>query len=219
MKRELSKFEFNKNYGLVSLLLMVVLGFVVTNIEGGLFKEGKIFELLGGQSRNVFLFEFMKFLDKVGSEYFLVPFVLYCAFYSIKNTKKELLFGIICSSLGVFIFNALLKLFFQRPRPEFYMLVEEASSSYPSGHTMINTCLYLYLAYFVSNFITPKNKEKIYSLAIFGFLLMGFSRIYLGVHYPSDIIGGVLGGYSFFVFSVILTEKIRTNWKITYSII
>lgn len=155
----------------------------------------------------------MKFLDWFGSEPFLVPIITFYFIYGLIKKNNYFSYGILTASLGAFLLNAAFKFFFNRPRPELFMLSVEVSSSYPSAHTMTNTCIYLFIAYYLSRFSNGKNKGLYYCLAILGALIMGFSRIYLGVHYPSDIVGGLLGGYAAFLLAVYITEKTYNNLK------
>ena len=210
---KLHTLEKNKILALVSLVSMVVLGFFVTNIEGGLFGEEKIYELMGGAYRTPIILSFSKFLAFIGSAKVLVPVIILAVVIGYYKKKKNLVVGLILSSLGVFILNSVTKLFFQRQRPIDFMLMEEVTTSYPSGHTMTNTCLYLFLAYYLSRYVYPNQKKLIYFIAILCSFLMGFSRVHLGVHYFSDIVGGFLGAYGFFIITVLAVEKANIDKK------
>ena len=96
-----------------------------------------------------------------------------------------------------FILNIILKLIFARERPDILRLVTENSYSFPSGHAMINMALYTVHIIYAYKFI--KSKRIKYPLIIAMMLLViaiGFTRIYLGVHYAGDIIGGWLLGFA-----------------------
>ena len=96
-----------------------------------------------------------------------------------------------------FILNIILKLIFARERPDILRLVTENSYSFPSGHAMINMALYTVLIIYAYKSI--KSKRIKYPLIIAMMLLViaiGFTRIYLGVHYAGDIIGGWLLGFA-----------------------
>ena len=96
-----------------------------------------------------------------------------------------------------FILNIILKLTFARERPDILRLVTENSYSFPSGHAMINMALYTVLIIYAYKSI--KSKRIKYPLIILMMILViaiGFTRIYLGVHYAGDIIGGWLLGFA-----------------------
>jgi undecaprenyl-diphosphatase len=90
------------------------------------------------------------------------------------------------------LLSTLLKLTFARPRPDFVQhMVEVSSASFPSGHSLISAVVYPTLGALLAS-LSPTRTAKVYYLAS-AFLLMvlvGVSRMYLGVHYPSDVLAG-----------------------------
>jgi undecaprenyl-diphosphatase len=115
------------------------------------------------------------------------------------NKKGEsLFFGI--NVLGVWIINELLKQIFRRKRPQGIQLITAVDFSFPSGHAMVTMASVLLLIYFVVKFIKNKKLAYLFSVILFIYaLLIGISRIYLGVHYFSDVIVGwiIAGVYAF----------------------
>lgn len=95
---------------------------------------------------------------------------------------------------GSTILNRVLKGVFRRERPDIHRLAEELSYSFPSGHAMAAVSLYGALAYLLWRHI-PSTAGRTLLIAISAFMIgmISISRIYLGVHYPSDVIGGLLG--------------------------
>ena len=98
--------------------------------------------------------------------------------------------------LGGFALNQLLKVFFARPRPVFEdPLVLESTYSFPSGHAMESMVMYGMLAYFA---VRALSTWRARTAVVFGaavlVLLIGFSRMYLGVHYLSDVAAGYAAG-------------------------
>lgn len=89
------------------------------------------------------------------------------------------------------VLNVILKLLVQRPRPEGFRLVAETGFSFPSGHSMVAMATFGLIIWFVWRYETDARMRLLLTLA-FGFviLMIGISRIYLGVHYASDVIGG-----------------------------
>ena len=108
------------------------------------------------------------------------------------NNKLE---AICCASnIGVTGFiNLVLKNTIKRPRPIGTKLVEAHGYSFPSGHSSISTAIGIILIYFILK--RAKNKKVAYLLSgliLIYLLLVGFSRVYVGAHYPTDILGGWL---------------------------
>ncbi|ERN54650.1 phosphatase PAP2 family protein [Alkalihalophilus marmarensis] len=107
-----------------------------------------------------------------------------------RNLQDVILFALV--SLGSVTLNVVLKMTIKRERPESSLIVE-SGYSYPSAHTMAAVSLYGMIIYLLWKH-TPTVKARIIMIT-FGvsmILMIAFSRIYLGVHYASDIIGGVL---------------------------
>lgn len=87
--------------------------------------------------------------------------------------------------------NLVLKNIVERPRPIGYRLIDETGYSFPSGHSMISTAFYGLIIYLIwKNVRNTKLKYISCILLALLILLIGISRIYLGVHYASDVIGG-----------------------------
>lgn len=123
-------------------------------------------------------------------------------------------------SLGVIgmaaIFNPLIKLFFMRPRPTLLHLVTENSFSFPSGHANGSMIFYGTLCLFIPFFIdSPWIKWGLRAICIFLILSIGISRIYLGVHYPSDILAGYSEGLAWLGFTYPLFKEKRFIWRFT----
>jgi undecaprenyl-diphosphatase len=102
------------------------------------------------------------------------------------------------ASLGGWFLNDALKQLFQRPRPDIVPHLREVMSlSFPSGHAMISAAVYLTLGA-LSMRIAERRLTKFYcmAVAVLATVLVGASRVYLGVHYPTDVIAGWLIGCS-----------------------
>ncbi len=103
---------------------------------------------------------------------------------------------LLVASAGGLVLNDLLKDLFGRPRPpvEFH-LTQVSSMSFPSGHAMLSAIIYLTLAAFLARLVQPRALKLYFvGLAFLLSLLVGASRVYLGVHYASDVLAGWTAG-------------------------
>lgn len=125
--------------------------------------------------------------------------------------RTALLFVI--TMAGAVILDTLLKLLFHRTRPvAFFGLKEPSSYSFPSGHALVSCAYFGVLAAFASARTASRWRRRIYwTVAALLTGIIGFSRIYLGVHYPSDVLAGYATAIVW-VFSVATARRwIRMN--------
>lgn len=158
--------------------------------------DTKGYEFISGfSSKGVTLF--MKCITYFGSVYVLVPLIV-IVFMITKSRKLNIVIG--SNLVIVTILNQVLKFIFQRPRPEEYRLINESGFSFPSGHSMVSMAFYGMLIYVIYRYVG--NRYIRYGLMGILFILIlfiGISRIYLGVHYTSDVIGGFLLSISYLI--------------------
>lgn len=145
----------------------------------------------------------MKGITHTGNSAVVIPFCL--LLIAIPKSRKTLALPVSAAVVLSAVLNTLLKNIFARQRPDIFRLINETDYSFPSGHAMINASLYVMLVLLMFKFI--KNTPLKLSLSIFCIALtiaIGYSRIYLGVHYAGDVLGGWLMGFavSVFVYSV-----------------
>jgi undecaprenyl-diphosphatase len=138
----------------------------------------------------------MRDLTSLGSAPVLVLFVLAVAGALLLRRQYHGLALLLGATLGGQLLNAFLKATFARPRPDPLLhLTEVNSMSFPSGHAMDSAIIYLTMAALLARFVEPR-LLKLYFLGLAAVLtfLIGISRIYLGVHYPSDVLAGWVAG-------------------------
>jgi len=118
---------------------------------------------------------------------------------------------LLASTLGGLVLNAVLKLGFNRPRPSIFVpTVHAVSSSFPSGHTMSAAIVYTTVAYLAARLHKRKWARWMVMTAAFIIIaLISISRMYLGVHYPSDVIAGVVIGLAWAGFCMATLEAIQ----------
>ncbi len=146
-----------------------------------------------------------KVITNFGGAIFLIA-VTIVLFILIKNKKIRL--SIFSNLVIITILNQLLKRILQRPRPTEYRIIEETGYSFPSGHSMISMAFYGYLIYLIYKYV--KNKYiKWISIVLLSILIcaVGISRIYLGVHYTSDVLGGFLISISYLIIYISAINK------------
>lgn len=142
----------------------------------------------------------------LGSQFIIAAAIILVVIFFLKNHKKDAALFIFIISMA-FIINNILKEIIQRPRPQIYPLISASGYSFPSGHAMDSFVFYATFSYLVFHFTQNKKLGFISTfVSITIILLIGISRVYLGVHYPTDVLAGYLGGFFWFI-SVILIEK------------
>lgn len=158
--------------------------------------------------RNPLLTALMRSFSFMGMDFIILSSLFIPIYFLWKHQKARAFLFIVMIGMGA-VLSVLLKLVFLRDRPTLDPLAIENTYSFPSGHSMNSFIFFFTLAYFYYH--TSKNEQKsiyIFVLASFLVIMVGVSRIYLGVHYPSDIVGGFLAGILWLLFIFIVTKTI-----------
>lgn len=135
-------------------------------------------------------------ITALGSVSVLVLLVLSTIIYLLMARRARTALFVMASSILSYTASHLLKLYFDRPRPDLIPHdIHLTSTSFPSGHAMMSAAIYLTLGAVLAE-IAPARRLKIFVLSIALLLtgLVGFSRVYLGVHWPSDVVAGWSAG-------------------------
>ena len=125
--------------------------------------------------------------------------------------REAALFGV--AVLGANLINEAMKLFFHRPRPEAWFGYPLPSTySFPSGHAFVSFCFFLCLAEILIRDEWPvAGKVAMWSAALACTLTIGLSRVYLGVHYPTDVLAGYAAGIVWTTL-IRVTHHARQRW-------
>ena len=135
---------------------------------------------------------FFKTITWAGSLIVLLPLSIIVALLLYQLQRVEEVYLLIFGIIGTSIITHLLKLLFARPRPEVENLLVAMPSdfSFPSAHTSQITAFALAISIVLSRILTLPTNLIVWIPAIFLTVLVGYSRIYLQVHYVSDVIAG-----------------------------
>lgn len=118
--------------------------------------------------------------------------------------------------IGTIIAFQALKVVFKRDRPEIYRLAEAGGYSYPSGHAMMAFSLYVLVTILLWRHVqSTAGRIGLVVFAIFMTLMISLSRIYLGVHYPSDILGGWFASAFLITLAALLFNRILKRQNAT----
>ena len=207
MKKKIKEF-ITKNLKWI-ILFICLIGFLAI-AEDVFNKEIMNGDIIGYKLVSTFLISdfatpIAKFITNFGGAIFLIILTI-VLLVLIKNKKIGI--SIFSNLVIVTILNQLLKAILQRPRPTEYRIVEETGYSFPSGHSMVSMAFYGYLIYLIYRYV--KNKYiKWISIVLLSILVcsIGISRIYLGVHYTSDVLGGFLISMSYLVIYISAVNK------------
>lgn len=156
-------------------------------------------------SASTFMMEKLSFLASVP---FLCCAVL--ALLLLPKSRRKLGIPTCIAMVSCVAINQLVKFLVERKRPDILVLTTENGFSFPSGHSMGALVFYGLLIYFALRYLKKRNRRVLLCFACTAMiLLIGISRIYLGVHFFSDVLGGfLLGGTILFVFLFFYERKL-----------
>jgi undecaprenyl-diphosphatase len=166
------------------------------------------------QYSSPFLTNIMQIASFLGSTVFLTIFGIgiFITFWLLKWRRAAALLAITMAGASILLFT--LKNVFQRARPQpFFETLLPASYSFPSGHSLLSFCFYVVLAAIV----TRRIEQRWFQIIVWTFAgslvaLIGLSRIYLGVHHPSDVVAGYTAAFVW-VIAVAVTDRFWQHRK------
>ncbi len=197
----------NIKYIILFILVVLLLAIVEDVFENEIMQIDVLaYDLFVSTLRNDLLTIFMIFITNLGSPIVLIAI---CILFLIIIKNKKMAASISLNLILITLLNILLKNIVQRPRPIDYRLIEEVGYSFPSGHSMISMAFYGFIIFLIFRY--GKNKNKVFWEVLLGIIifLIGISRIYLGVHYASDVVAGFL--IAIFYLFVYITVILKIN--------
>jgi undecaprenyl-diphosphatase len=135
-------------------------------------------------------------ITSLGSRTLLLLVILSAAGYLALDRRYGAMWFVVAAAGGGGLLSTVMKQLFGRGRPDIVPhLVTVVSPSFPSGHSMLAAVIYLTLGALLARF-AARRRARIYalSIAILVTFLVGSSRVYLGVHYPTDVLAGWCAG-------------------------
>ena len=203
MKIDKLKNLIKKYYKLIIVFICLIL--TIEIIYDLFAKEVMLKDILGYKFISKYLINdttlpIAKFITNLGGVWFLISLTV-ISFITCIVLKRKLIGAFIVLNIMISSgLNQILKHIVQRPRPTEYRLIDETGYSFPSGHSMVSAAFYGLFIYLI--FKNVKNKYikwiSIITLSIL-IILIGGSRIYLGVHYTSDVLAGFFISISYLI--------------------
>lgn len=210
-----TKREFIKeNSRWIFLILCLILFFLILEdvLDKEIFKfDASVYNVISNWIKDPITI-LAKIITTIGSAYVIIPVcILSIIYYRKRKESKYISLNLII----IFLSNQIIKRIVERPRPEQFRIVEETGYSFPSGHSMVSMAFYGLFIYFIYKEV--KNKYiKWISIILLSILiiLIGISRIYLGVHYASDVIAGFCLSLAYLaLFTNIISKSIKEEIK------
>lgn len=148
----------------------------------------------------------VKVITHIGDASSVISFCL--LLFALPKSRRSIAIPVSVTVIVSTILNVLLKNLFTRQRPDILRLINELSYSFPSGHAMNNAALYTILILMIFRSVkNPVRKYSLIALCVVLNLSIGLSRIYLGVHYAGDVLGGWLIGFAVAVLVDLFWQK------------
>lgn len=174
----------------------MVLLVVIERISVARYQWDRYLLSLAHELRGFQLDRFFALITWAGSLFMLIPLTVLIGGFLVKNGRAADSWLLVLSLAGVALFSRLTKLWFARPRPDLFPVIGEIplDASYPSAHTAQIVAFVVALAWILKSEKLGLIYYSSTGIALLLASLVALSRIYLQVHFPSDVVGGALLG-------------------------
>lgn len=205
----------NKSTGLLSVgiilgLLLAFLTSEIINLQGAVPLFDSSVENFLFSIRTPFWLQAYGLITILGNTLTIIGLTIIISlrlFFSEKN--RVYVAGLTTTLAGAAVTGYLMKIFVARARPGVSIpSLVESSFSFPSGHATASMAFYGFLMYMLCT-VFPAKRLPIVLVGVFLIGVIGFSRLYLGVHFPSDVLAGYLLGALWLVIGVYITNRTR----------
>lgn len=197
-------------YFILAILLSIFILIAKAVFQKEIFVSDQILYNFLVEHRNQVFNVFFITITELGSAEILIVITIFCIIF-MKNKLYKIL--VPANLAFIALFNQILKHIFVRQRPNMLRLVEENGYSFPSGHAMASTAFYGLLIVFAFKHIENKKLRNILCIGLSLLIIfIDISRIYVGVHYASDVIAGTCLSIAYLI---ILTRLIEGKLKIS----
>lgn len=193
---------------LFMMLAICLQAAIVTRFEGWAYSEAV-------EHMSPALTLIIKGITHLGDSVIIIMLCL--ILFIMPKTRRAIALPVSMAVTSSAVLNVALKHIFARSRPDILRLISETGYSFPSGHAMNNAALYTILILLIWRYLHNKTLKITLTAVCAAFtVLIGYSRIYLGVHYAGDVLGGWLFGFGLSMFIYFMWDK-RLSTKIVKS--
>jgi len=204
--------KFNKTKIILIIVPVIIFIFLAISIKAGIstnFETWVYNESV--EHMSPVLNSIIKCITHIGDG---ITVMIFCSILLIlKKTRQKIGIPVSVAVITSETVNLILKEIFARQRPNILQLVNETSYSFPSGHSMINATICTMLGILAIKYILDKRKKAVALIVCITLpIIIGFTRIYLGVHFFGDVLGGILLGFAISVIVYTALKKDSTKF-------
>lgn len=191
---------------MIPLILIIINISIKIKLQSELKIDKIAYTILVEKLRTPILTVLMKEITKLSNTMVIIVLTMILSIFFLKKVKSKRLAILLPTNLiTIAMINQILKFLFRRERPIGYRIIEMNGYSFPSGHAMVSMAFYGLLIYIIYKLVKNKVlRNLLIFLNIMIIVFIGISRVYLGVHYLSD----VLTGYSISVIYLLILIKV-----------